>query len=350
MNEAHPVWDAIIIGAGMSGLSARRAFAENGLSSLTLEKSRGLGGRASTRRMEGVCADLGAQFTSAKGRYWQSLIESAKADGVLPIYLQSDSKHPRYVHAQGMSRLAALFVKDPLNPEAPILKETRVLRVEAAGSGKFWDVIDQSDRRHRSRALLLTPPLPQAMELISQSKISLDESQRHRFEEITYTRCISAAYVLNEETNLAPPGILKEPSPRLSAGISGIFDQRKKGLLTSAPTVVVQASAALSLELWDEPSDLLLETLWKKAGVATQASFHSKHSKNFKLGWIQKWKYCEPLRPFDSAFERVKTPGAAPLVMAGDTFGGSKIEGAVTSGREAALAVVKYLNSSESAQ
>jgi predicted NAD/FAD-dependent oxidoreductase len=290
--------------------------------------------------MEGICADLGAQFTSAHGSYWQGLMDSAQAEGVLPIYLQPDSKHPRYVHAQGMSRLAALFVKDPQNPQAPILKETRVSRFEAAGSGDFWEVIDQNDRRHRSRALILTPPLPQAMELMNHSQISLEQSQRRRFDEINYTRCISAAYVLNEETDLDPPGILKEPSPKISAGISGIFDQRKKGLITSSPTIVVQASAALSLELWEEPSDILLETLWKKAGMATQASAHSK---DFKLGWIQKWKYCEPLRPLGSTFERVETPGAAPLVMAGDTFGGSKIEGAVTSGREAALAVARYL-------
>ena len=344
MSASDPIWDVLIIGAGMSGLSARRTFVEKGLSCLTLEKSRGLGGRVSTRRMDGICADLGAQFTSAKGRHWQGLIDSSRAEGLKPIFLNTDSQYPRYIHSQGMSCLARILVLDPENLSAPIKRETTVSRIEFAASGVFWEVVDQTNQRYRARALMVTLPVPQALELLKGfelvSKLGFDESQLRRLDGLSYSRCLSAAYILNEETSLDPPGILKNPS----AEISGIFEQRKKGLNTSEPTVVVQAAAALSLELWENPSETLLEILWKKASAATQGSLLPKE---YKLAWMQKWKYCEPLQHLHTNFEKVLTHVAAPLVLAGDAFGGSKIEGAIVSGREAALEIINALTGVE---
>jgi len=51
------IHDVAIVGAGISGLSAAGRIRQAGLDVVILEKSRGLGGRASTRRMnlqEGV--------------------------------------------------------------------------------------------------------------------------------------------------------------------------------------------------------------------------------------------------------------------------------------------------------
>ena len=345
MTTPNPVWDVIIIGAGMCGLAARRSVVEQGLTCLTLEKSRGLGGRASTRRLDGVCADLGAQFTSAKSQYWKDRIESSLEMGVTPIYLLSDSQYPRYVHTQGMSRFANLFVSagqdlSALTDVNPILKQNRILRISSSNSGAVWEVTDQNQQTHRGRSLMVTLPLPQALELFDQSELvskrDIDEPQHRRLSEIQYTRCLSAAYVLGQETNLVPPGILKNPSPNLS----GIFDQGKKGLKTTEPTVVVQAGPKLSIELWDEPTEAILEVLWKEASAATQATLLPK---GFKNGCLQKWKYCEPIVQQTSKFERVLSERTAPLVLAGDAFGGSKIEGAIESGREAALAVARWL-------
>lgn len=340
MNATDPVWDVIIIGAGMSGLSARRTFVEHGMSCLTLEKSRGLGGRASTRRAGKVCADLGAQFTSAKTEYWRDLLQASGAVGVKPIFLQTDSLHPRYVHAEGMSRLASLLVTDLSDSQRPIRKETRVTKIEPSGKFPFWEILDHHQQTHRALGLVVTLPVPQALELFDHSglssKLDTDPSQRDRLNQIKYSRCISVAYVLNEETSLPQPGILKNPSSE----ISGIFDQAKKGLNTSEPTVVVQAGPELSLKLWEEPTETQLETIWRKALDATGGQVFQK---GFKAGWPQKWKYCEPLQQMDPKFERVLTKWPSPLVLAGDAFGGAKIEGAIISGREAALAVTRLL-------
>ena len=52
-----------VIGAGISGLFAARTLADRGLNVKVFDKGRGLGGRMSTRRVDGKsCFDHGAQY------------------------------------------------------------------------------------------------------------------------------------------------------------------------------------------------------------------------------------------------------------------------------------------------
>ena len=51
-----------IIGAGMSGLAAARVLSDAGYAVTIFEKSRGVGGRAATRRRAGFIYDHGAQY------------------------------------------------------------------------------------------------------------------------------------------------------------------------------------------------------------------------------------------------------------------------------------------------
>jgi len=57
-------WDVVIIGAGVSGLSAASELRKSGLSILVLEARDHIGGRAWTRHEPGLSApiELGAEF------------------------------------------------------------------------------------------------------------------------------------------------------------------------------------------------------------------------------------------------------------------------------------------------
>jgi monoamine oxidase len=57
--ESH---DAIVVGAGLAGLSAARRLAQAGRRVLVLEARSEVGGRTRTRRLEGVTADFGAEW------------------------------------------------------------------------------------------------------------------------------------------------------------------------------------------------------------------------------------------------------------------------------------------------
>ena len=54
--------EVVVVGAGIAGLSLARALADSGMKPLVLDRSRGVGGRAATRRVEGQPVDHGVVF------------------------------------------------------------------------------------------------------------------------------------------------------------------------------------------------------------------------------------------------------------------------------------------------
>lgn len=66
MTEHHnePVWDVIIIGAGIAGLTASIYLARAGKTVLLLDKGVKLGGRAISNEIEGARVNLGAHALS----------------------------------------------------------------------------------------------------------------------------------------------------------------------------------------------------------------------------------------------------------------------------------------------
>lgn len=113
-----------IIGAGVSGLTAAHHLTTRGLEVEVFEKSRGLGGRLATKRLDWAHMDTGAQyFTARDPRFvqqvtsWQEagVVEpwpftpySLSADGAL---LPSPDQTLRYVGVPGMNNLAHALAK-----------------------------------------------------------------------------------------------------------------------------------------------------------------------------------------------------------------------------------------------
>ena len=71
-----------VIGAGIAGLSCARALAECGVRVTVFDKSRGPGGRMSTRRGEGWACDHGAQYFTARDPLFQAELARWQAAGV----------------------------------------------------------------------------------------------------------------------------------------------------------------------------------------------------------------------------------------------------------------------------
>ena len=71
-------FDVIIVGAGLSGSYLANKIKELGLNTLIIEKSKGIGGRFSTKPVGGSIADYGCQYLKPKTKELSELIQSLK--------------------------------------------------------------------------------------------------------------------------------------------------------------------------------------------------------------------------------------------------------------------------------
>ena len=68
-----------IIGAGMAGITCARKLADHGINPMIFEKSRGLGGRLATRRVDSLRFDHGAQFVTARSDEFRQYLDQHAA-------------------------------------------------------------------------------------------------------------------------------------------------------------------------------------------------------------------------------------------------------------------------------
>ncbi len=94
--------DVVVIGAGLSGLACASALAGRGRSPVLYERSRGLGGRCATRRVEGQPVDHGAAFVHGFDERFLAV-----ARGVAPAQIVDG--WPRVIEGEGTPCLPKAF-------------------------------------------------------------------------------------------------------------------------------------------------------------------------------------------------------------------------------------------------
>ncbi|TQQ81376.1 NAD(P)/FAD-dependent oxidoreductase [Halonotius roseus] len=169
-----------IVGAGLAAAGMADALSEEGISITVLEKSRGVGGRAATRRRNGCRYDHGANYIKDSDERTRELLESLGTDGLVDIDAPvwpfdsdgtiSESERPeshKWTWEAGITQLAKrLFGRT----DAEIRKETRVdaLREDPAG----WTISDTDGATHGPfDAVVLTPPAPQTADLLRATEL-----------------------------------------------------------------------------------------------------------------------------------------------------------------------------------
>jgi predicted NAD/FAD-dependent oxidoreductase len=134
-----------------------------------------------------------------------------------------------------------------------------------------------------------------------------------------YDRTICLLAVLNQSSAVASPGGLQNPDETFSF----VADNALKGI-SSAVALTLHANPQFSLEHWDAPPqdvhDLLLKQAKPWIGDATVVTSQ-----------VKKWRLATPLTIWPERYWANEM-----IVLAGDAFGGPKIEGAALSGLSAA--------------
>ncbi len=166
--------DVAVIGAGLSGVTVGRALHAAGWPVTVFEKSRGPGGRMSTRRTAaGETFDHGAQYFTARDalfqeqvRWWMEAGLVAEWHGVIGTLergrvTKSEREQVRYVGVPAMGAGVRQYAET-----LRTRYETRVERVERAGS-KWKLTADSGEVLGEYGAVVVAVPAPQAVPLLA---------------------------------------------------------------------------------------------------------------------------------------------------------------------------------------
>ena len=143
-----------VIGAGISGLACARTLHDHGIAVTVLDKSRGVGGRMSTRREGRWQFDHGATSIRLDDPRLARFADSWVHDGVL--YPIADGE---FVGTRGMNAL-------PKHVASDLTVKTGVQVASVARAGSGWSVVDRDGVAYDSDIVLLATPAPQASALL----------------------------------------------------------------------------------------------------------------------------------------------------------------------------------------
>jgi len=303
-----------IIGAGIAGLAAARVLRGAGRACTLFDKSRGLGGRMATRRVEAMQFDHGAQYFTARGPRFRAVVEEWRGRGKAAAWFED-----AHVGVPGMSAPARLL----LDGEAVATGCTVAsLRRDAGG----WTVCDaagpvDTPANGSFGAVILAVPAPQAIPVAASAGVDFPELAGVR-----YAPCwaLMAGFA-------APAGIAGDRIRAERADLSWIArDASKPGRGVAVDTVVAHASPDWSrrhLELAAEDVRArMLALLAAATGNAAAPVFAAAH----------RWRYALVEQAAGSSF---LWDAQARIGACGDWCLGPRVEAAFDSGEALAAAV-----------
>jgi predicted NAD/FAD-dependent oxidoreductase len=328
--------DVVVIGAGIAGLSAAQALQDAGLQVVVVEKSRGFGGRAASRSIEGARVDHGAQYFTVRGDPFAAQVAAWQgAEVVAPwgggIYRQrpggraeppTADAHPRYIAPEGMNALGKALA-DGL----AVRRERQVTRVRRSERG--WLVgFDPPQANLEARQLLITAPVPQALALLDRSE--LDPVAFERAQRVRYAPCFALMAGYADRHGIPPWSALRPEGEERLAFLAHDASKRPPPHPT---TLVVHATPSWTRANYEgEPTEVTAALLaaagdyWSAAPAAAWTRLH-------------RWRYAQPEVSDPDPYAAL----APALWLAGDAYGGAagRIEGAFESGRAAAAALLQ---------
>jgi renalase len=311
--------ECLIIGAGITGLTAAGVLQDHGWKVALLDKGREVGGRMATQRIGESRFDHGAQFFTVRDPRFKGAVEDWISAGWAGSWFEEGGHH-RYCARQGMNSLTKHLARR---------FDVRT-RAEAAliwHGGNAWHVNTTSGEEFRADALLMTPPAPQTLDLLSGLPDLLPQDFMRPLEDISFDPCFALMAVVRGHSRIPHPGYIRpEQGP-----IAWLSDNTQKGLSEGNSAVTIHAGPESSRVLFDAPREDVARVLLD----AAEPYFGSE-----VLEWqLHRWNFSQPIAVCPQSC--LYTAYSAPLAVAGDAFKGPRVEGAFLSGLAAAEALVQ---------
>jgi renalase len=347
------IFDVAVIGAGLAGLTCAQELRQAGYSVVVIEKSRGVGGRVATRRLEGTVADHGVRYLHAQGPHSQQLITNLCAMAHKTLQLWTDrvyewdqnglSAVPQscYIAPGGMNGVGKslaegleIWLNRRVENLTPLAKNW-LLRLEAMNNVETTTPLELN-----AKVVVMAIPAPQASILLN-TIAGISGEFLAQVDGVKYDPCITvmAGYPSHYQQDL------EQLNPSWSAigfpqhpdlGWVGIDSSKREN--PKQPVFVVQSSAKFA-EKYLETTELqpVGEELLNSAAQILLPWLKSPQ-------WLQihRWRYAF-CRNFLSVPSLI-TINPLPLICAGDWCGGDNIEGASRSGKSAVNQVKEILS------
>ena len=298
----------------MAGLSAARTLSRLGRDVVVIEKGRGIGGRLANRRFGGAVFDNGAQFVTQRSPLWEEHISAWLEAGIISEWCpQSVSPEAGLRAYRGHPAMSAM-AKD-LARGLDVRLQHKATAIHSIKSG--WMVEIEDGETLYASSLLITAPVPQAVDLLDAGETLLAQWQRQRMRKVTYEKCLALMAVLKDPSAIPAPGFLKPADGPLA----WLGDNHQKGI-SEVPAVTIHATPEYSEANWERDRSAVSRELLQAAQPWLGSSVI-----NFQL---HGWRYS---RPIHKVRETCWVISYDPfLVLAGDAFGGASVEGAALSG------------------
>lgn len=338
--------DIAVIGAGIAGLTCAKQLQKAGYNVVVVDKSRGVGGRMATRRVQSTRVDHGVRYLEPTGEYLKQLIQeletSENPDTQLKIWTdkvyhfqnnqlqQSANSHPYYIMRSGMSSVAKYLAQD-LQIKFSFRVNSISLTQENAWQLNF-EITDQTATEKpqslTAKMVVIAIPAPQAVMLLETAKPPVEAEFLEAVRSVEYDPCITVMAGYPSETHLLPDW--KAVNFINHEELAWVGLDSSKRLNSTQPIFVIQSSAKFA-EKYLDTSDLSF--IGKELIEATNKTVIP----NFKNPeWIQihRWRYAFCRKPLSLSYLATTTP--LPLICIGDWCGGNNIESALKSGQDAA--------------
>lgn len=348
-----------VIGAGMAGIACALALVKAGLHVSIFEKSRGAGGRMSTRETEFGSFDHGAQYFTVRDARFQQALENAQTrvrpwsastvqilDALGQVVAASlPPKEAHWVATPGMNALLRHWA-EPLLTNGTLHLQTEVSRIEPdAVKPGGWQLLTEgagaaSPVASGFDAVVLAVPSVQAHALLLRSQQANGLMQQAGKVRVApcWTLMLAFPQALHPELpHLGPDWNAARSTHHRIAWLARESSKPGRGALERW---TVQASADWSERHLEDDAERvkakLLKAFAEVTGIRAAPPFAAVH----------RWRYAQTTEPLGQSFA---WDGAARIGMCGDWCLGHRVENAFVSGVEMAEALVAAL-SQEQAQ
>jgi renalase len=324
--------DVIVVGGGITGLLAAVTLQAKGVRVLVLDKGRGVGGRMATRRIHDGSFDHGAQYFTAHEPQFCLLVEAWQKAGLARPWANGFALADGTFKADGETRFFGVSgmtaIPKHLALGLNVRLNSKVTSVQAGNAG--WEVTTEAGEIFKGRALLLTPPVPQSLNLLAAGDVPLPERIRVKLEQIDYAPCLALL------AQLSGPSLMPEPGGLWLSGepIAWMADNGRKGISPGlGAAITLHAGPQFSRANWETPeAEVTAALLAVAAPWLGSLPVHTQ---------LHRWRYSMPTCLYPERCLILQEP--ALLVFAGDAFGGPRVEGAALSGLAAGTALTEIL-------